>query len=150
MINLEELLEEAKALGIKNPDALDVEALQVAIDNKKQELETKAKKSTATKTPAKSTAKPKAGTKAKAEADAKAKAEADAKAKAEADAKEKAKANAELKCWTAPNGDKWAFKKGAPEKLNWDGEIKTQDEILNDNAIMGKLTRGYYSFIKRV
>lgn len=149
-MDFKKLLTQAKALGIKNSESLDVEALQVAIDSKKQENEAKAKKTPNKKTPVKPI------TKAKADADAKAKANADAKAKADADAKANTNSNDEtfevdvITNWLDQNGDKWAFTKNAPKKLNWDGEIRTQQEILLDDSIMKKLTIGHYSFIKRI
>lgn len=52
--------------------------------------------------------------------------------------------------WTDAGGQKWGFKKNAYKTYNWDGEQKTQEEILKDDLIMEALTKGNYSFIKQL
>ncbi|MGB0867958.1 MAG: cell envelope integrity protein TolA [Flavobacteriales bacterium] len=167
MLDLDKLLEEAKSLGIKNADKLDVDSLLQAIDEKKAkaketedakakaEAEAKAKAEADAKAKADADAKAKteAEAKAKSDADAKAKAEAEAKAKSDADAKAKAEAEANAKTktsWTDNNGTEWGFKKTAPESINWNGKIRTQEDLLNDDSVMKKLTLGQYSFIKKL
>jgi len=136
-IDFEKLLEEATALGIEKPDALDVDSLQQAIDEKKEALAKKI------------------------EADKKAKETTDGKAKEQIEAKKaptkkpptKPKAKPPVKAiisWTDANGDKWGFKPNAPKAMNWNGELRTQEELLKDDSVMKKLTLGQYSFIKRL